>query len=122
VGVTVAIGVSKGGPARSALEHPYGAYGFQYRGMGGVVTSVWELWRWDRALREEGVLNAESRAALFAPGLNDYALGWFVKKDSRGRVVQSHGGAVRGFVCEIRRLPEDDGCVFVLANRDDAPV
>jgi hypothetical protein len=121
-GSTVAVGRSTRGPSRSALEHPYGSYGFQYRGMGGVVTTVWDLWRWDRALRGDRVLNANSKAKLFEPGLNDYALGWFVRKDAQGRCVQSHGGAVRGFVCELRRYPEQDGCLFTLCNRDDVPV
>lgn len=124
-GVNVAVGRSVRGEPRSALAHPYGEYGFQYRGMGGVVTNVWDLWRWDRALHnleKGGVLGAGAQQELFKPGLNDYALGWFVRKDGRGKVAQSHGGGVRGFVCEIRRLPEDDGCVWVLANRDDAPV
>jgi CubicO group peptidase (beta-lactamase class C family) len=121
-GWTVAVGRSQRGQPRSALEHPYGRYGFQYRGMGGVVTTVWDLWRWDRALRGDRVLDANSKSKLFEPGLNDYALGWFVKKDARGRWVQSHGGAVRGFVCELRRYPGQDACLFVLCNRDDVPV
>jgi len=125
-GVRVAVGRSASGKPRGALEHPYGDnYGFEYRGMGGVVTNVWDLWRWDRALHEQNapcVLNAESQAELFKPGLNDYAMGWFVQKDAQGRTVQSHGGSVRGFTCKFIRLPDDDGCVIVLANRDDAPV
>jgi hypothetical protein len=68
------------------------------------------------------VLDANSKAKLFEPGLNDYALGWFVRKDARGRWIQSHGGAVRGFVCELRRYPGQDACLFVLCNRDDVPV
>jgi CubicO group peptidase (beta-lactamase class C family) len=120
--LTVAVGRSQFGPTRSALEHPYGSYGFQYRGMGGVVTNVWDLWRWDRALHDERVLDANARAKLFEPGLNGYAMGWFVRKDARGRQVQSHGGSVRGFVCELRRYPGQDGCLFVLCNRDDVPV
>jgi CubicO group peptidase (beta-lactamase class C family) len=121
-GSTVAVGRSWLGRPRSALEHPYGSYGFQYRGMGGMVTNVWDLWRWDRALSDDRVLDANSRAILFEPGLNNYALGWFVRKDARGRRVQSYGGAVRGFVCEIRRYPDQDACLFVLCNRDDVPV
>jgi CubicO group peptidase (beta-lactamase class C family) len=121
-GWTVAVGRSLRGRPRSALEHPYGRYGFQYRGMGGVVTTVWDLWRWDRALRGDRVLDANSKVKLFEPGLNDYALGWFVRKDARGRWVQSHGGAVRGFVSELRRYPGQDACLFVLCNRDDVPV
>ncbi len=63
-----------------------------------------------------------SAGLFFAPGLNEYALGWFVRRDAQGRLVQSHGGGVRGFSCEIRRYPEEDACLFILANRDDAPV
>ena len=118
---TVAVGRSKNGGPRSALAHPYGnSYGFQYRGMGGAVTNVWDLWRWDRALAGK-ILNEESKAELFKPGLNDYALGWFVKRE-RGRLVQSHGGSVRGFVCMGRRYPQHDACVFVLSNDDSTPV
>jgi CubicO group peptidase (beta-lactamase class C family) len=121
-GATVAVGRSAYGPPRSALSHPYGnGYGFQYRGMGGLVTTVWDLWRWDVALRGTDVLSNDSKAELFRPGLGEYALGWFVRKGARGRSVQSHGGSVRGFVCEVRRYPEQDGCLFVLCNRDDAP-
>lgn len=120
-GESVAVGRSAFGQPRAAFAHPYGAYGFQYRGMGGAVSTVWELWRWHQALQGDKVLSADSREAFFKPGLNDYALGWFVRS-STGRRVQSHGGGVRGFSCEVRRYPDHDACVFVLANRDTAPV
>ena len=121
-GAAIAVGRSARGKPRPALEHPYGNYGFQYRGMGGAVTSVWDLWRWDRALRGDAVLGKSAKSELFKPGLRDYALGWFVKKTKQGRLVQFHGGSVRGFVCRIRRYPEQDACLFVLSNRDDIPV
>jgi hypothetical protein len=73
-------------------------------------------------LRDDRVLDANSRAKLFEPGLNNYALGWFVRRDARGRWVHSHRGSVRGFVCELRRYPGHDACLFVLCNRDDVPV
>lgn len=119
--VVVAIGRAWRGEPRAALAHPYGSYGYQYRGMGGAVASVWDLWHWDRALRGDVVLNATSKQELFAPGLQDYALGWFVKQRD-GRTVQQHGGSVRGFLCELRRYPDENGCVAVLCNRDDAPM
>ena len=120
-GSVVAVGSSANGAPRSALEHPYGSYGYQYRGMGGAVSNVWDLWRWDRALAGTKVLKEKTKRELFSPGLNDYALGWFVR-EAGGRAVQSHGGSVRGFVCEVKRFPDDDGAVFVLANRDGFPV
>ena len=121
-GAKVAVGRSSRGQPRSALDHPYGSYGFQYRGMGGAVTNVWDLWRWDRTLCGVELLSEESKKQLFQPGLEDYALGWRVKRNRDGRLVQSHGGSVRGFLCEIRRYPSEDGCLFVLSNRDDAPI
>lgn len=121
-GVLVAIGRSSYGKPRSALEHPYGSYGFQYRGMGGVVTNVWDLWRWDRALRGDDLLGTPAKTDLFEPGLRDYGLGWFVRETKSGRLVQSHSGGVRGFVSEVRRYPNEDGCLFVLCNDDAVPI
>lgn len=120
-GVPVSIGRSWRGASRSALDHPYGSYGYQYRGMGGAVASVWDLWHWDRALRGEAVLGAQAKAELFRPGLEDHALGWFVRR-LEGRTVQMHGGSVRGFLCEIRRYPAEDAFLAVLCNRDDGPM
>ncbi len=115
----VAGGRSAKGAPRSALADPYGSFRYQYRGMGGVVTNVWDLWRWDRALKGDEFLKDAAKRELFDPGLEDYALGWYVHRRPDGRVVQEHGGAVRGFVCQVRRYPKDDGCLFVLCNRDD---
>lgn len=120
--VRVAVGRSSSekGP-RSALAHPYGAFNFVYKGMGGAVCSVWDLWGWDRALRGKKVLSARSREELFRPGLASYALGWYVHAPRR-RMMHQHGGAVRGFRCDIRRFPDDDACLFVLSNRDDTEI
>lgn len=118
-GAPVATGFSPRGN-RTALEHPYGAYEMQYMGMGGAVCSVWDLWRWDRALKGEAVLSAAAKRELFKPGLRSYALGWFVERKG-GRLVQHHGGGVRGFICQLRRYPEQDGCLVVLCNRDRGP-
>ena len=56
-------------------------------------------------------------AELFKPGLDDYALGWYVKKQS-GRMIQSHSGSVRGFLTDLRRYVETDSCLIVLLNDD----
>lgn len=119
-GTVVAVGKSARGN-RGALEHPYGSYGYQYKGMGGAVTTVWDLWRWDRALDGKKVLKKDTISTMFEPGLNDYALGWFVVEES-GRVRQRHEGAVRGFLCTLSRYPEQDACLVVICNDDEAPV
>ncbi|MDF1742557.1 MAG: serine hydrolase [Gimesia sp.] len=117
-GALVAIGTSANRKPRSALDHPYGSYGFEYRGMGGMVTNVWDLWRCDRALKANRILNPETKAEMFKAGPGGYGLGWFTGVDKHQRSFQKHGGSVRGFVCELRRFPQDNACLFVLGNRD----
>jgi CubicO group peptidase (beta-lactamase class C family) len=118
-GVVAAIGRSEGGE-RSALDHPYGEYGFQYRGMGGLVTNLVDLWKWDRALAAGKLLTPQSIAEMTRPGPADYALGWRIRKLDSGRTVHEHTGSVRGFLASIRRDPEADGCLFILANSDNS--
>jgi CubicO group peptidase (beta-lactamase class C family) len=94
------------------------SFGWEYRGMGGVVTSVADLGRWDRALRGDAVLPKRSRDLLFAPARDDYACGWYVVKQPAGRVAE-HGGTVGGFETEMIRCLDQDTSVYLLANRRD---
>lgn len=114
---TVAVGRSKTGAPRSAFEHPYGSFGFEYRGMGGVVTNLPDLWKFDRALRRNRLLSAENQEVMFTPGLEDYALGWRVGNRD-GHAYQSHSGSVRGFLSDLRRYPDDNASIFLLCNDD----
>jgi len=114
-----AIGRTTAGAPRSALEHPYRSFGYQYRGMGGVVTTVGDLFRWDRALAGDGVLGEKARKRLFTVAKEDYACGWYVTRADSGSERQSHGGSVRGFACDFRRFPAAGACIAVLSNTDD---
>lgn len=119
-GANVAVGISSRGGSRSALDHPYGSYGFQYRGMGGLVTNVQDLWKWDRSLHKRELLADESMKEMTAAGEGGYGLGWFINQDPDGEPCHRHGGSVRGFLAEIRRYPSVDGSIFVLANQDES--
>ena len=114
-----AVGESQDAESRSALEHPYmGSFGYQYRGMGGVVTTALDLLKWDRTLAGTAVLGEKARAKLFTPVQEGYACGWYVGKSNTGRLRQSHEGDVRGFHVDMMRFPEQQACVVVLANTD----
>lgn len=115
---TVAIGRSLFEEKRSALEHPYGSYDLRYRGMGGVVSTLHDLWKFDRALSSDVLLSSEEKDKLFTPFLGNYAMGWFIWKENNGTVRQIATGSVRGFLCSIIRNPTKDGFVAVLCNSD----
>jgi CubicO group peptidase (beta-lactamase class C family) len=118
----MAVGYTAGRPVRPAVGHPYGSYGWQYRGMGGIVTSVADLYRWDRALRGDAVLAADTRKKAFLPFLSNYACGWYVLETARKTRKIAHGGDVRGFHTQFVRFPEDDAAIVVTCNVDGIPL
>ncbi len=114
-----ALGAGHDGRDRHALEHPYDhSYGYQYRGMGGLVTTARDLLKWDRALAGNLLLDEAHKRELFKPVKEGYALGWNIANVAGGVLRQSHGGSVRGFVSEFRRYPAEGACIAVLCNRD----
>ena len=100
-------------------------------GDGGIYSSIDDLVKWDRSLREHTLLSeAEMRPALTpvqptvgtanAPDGKpaSYGFGWFVDP-YRGHKRMWHDGETIGFRTTIQRLPEDGLTVIVLANRAD---
>ena len=119
------VGYGDIGAPRSCLEHPYGSYGLQYRGTGGVVTNIFDMWKFHHALQHNQLLSSESVAASIDVGDGEdkspYGLGWFVRSIPNGDPCISHGGSVRGFNGEFRRYPKSDSCIVVLSNNDNSP-
>jgi CubicO group peptidase (beta-lactamase class C family) len=100
-------------------------------GDGGIYTSIDDLVKWDRALREHTLLSeAEMRPALTPVQLSggsaklengepvSYGFGWFLDP-YRGHPRMHHDGETIGFRTTIQRFPDDDLTVIVLANRAD---
>jgi CubicO group peptidase (beta-lactamase class C family) len=100
-------------------------------GDGGIYSSIDDLSKWDRALREHTLLSAEEMQPALTPVRPSahpvtypggkpvsYGFGWFL--DSyQGHRRMSHDGETIGFLTTIQRFPEDDLSVIVLANRTD---
>ena len=100
-------------------------------GDGGIYSSLDDLAKWDRALREHTLLSeAEMRPALtpvrptggaakFPEGKTvSYGFGWFLDP-YKGHRRMSHDGNTVGFRTTIQRFPDDQLTVIVLANRED---
>ena len=95
-------------------------WGWGYRGMGGVVTTVLDLLRWDRALRSDVVLGEKARKAMYTPFKNGYAYGWRVEPTERGTTRVHHAGGVAGYGTNIVRYLEENVAIFVLTNNGQA--
>lgn len=93
------------------------AYGdemrWMYRGCGGVIATTRDMFLWDRALRGDKIFSKAAKAELYKPALEDYALGWYVKKLNAGLLVE-HGGGVEGVKTQyVRSLGEDIAVAIV---------
>lgn len=85
-------------------------------GNGGVVMTVGDMYKWDRALRTDKVLGDAAKAKIFTPYIDDYGYGWDVLRTVRGTTRHSHdGGSSLGLSAEFRRYVEEDGA-FILAS------
>lgn len=108
------------GPGRrmSIFASPVGEpWAWGLKGAGGVLTTLDDLVKWDRALAGDQVLTKEARAKLFTPEQQNYAGGWVVETTSAGQKM-SHGGATRGYRAQLARYttPSGEYVVAVLTN------
>jgi len=99
-------------------------------GDGGIYSSLDDLEKWDRALRNHTLLSAaEMHPALMPvrppggpPKLDDatvsYGFGWFLDP-YKGHKRMSHDGGTIGFRTTIQRFTDDGLTIIVLANRTD---
>lgn len=89
-------------------------------GDGGIYSSIGDLAKWDAALYDDRLLDAQSRKLASTPWTKtddpavEYGYGWRISGDS-----QWHSGETIGFRNVIVRYPKSRLTVVVLTNRDD---
>jgi CubicO group peptidase (beta-lactamase class C family) len=100
-------------------------------GDGGIYSSLDDLAKWDRALREHTLVSAQEMQSALTPvqptggpsktseGMPvNYGFGWFLDP-YRGHKRMWHPGETVGFRTAIQRFPDDNLTIVVLANRAD---
>jgi CubicO group peptidase (beta-lactamase class C family) len=89
-------------------------------GAGALYSTTEDLYRWDRALKGNQLLQDPSLEAMFTPWIDTgqgfaYGYGWEIGQVA-GHPAQTHAGTVPGFASFIARFPEDDAAVIILSN------
>lgn len=85
-------------------------------GDGDLLSTVDDLYKFDRALEGDTLLSRELRDAMFTPvGKNNYGYGWEVE-NWKGKRVTAHSGRINGFSSELMRFPDDDVTIILLSN------
>ena len=97
-----------------------------------VYTNIFDMFRWDRALREGKVLTLEEQQLMYTPGkLNNgedavydeddgqgYGFGWAVSREEEFGLVVSHSGGMPGVSTWFERFIDADRVLVILACRD----
>lgn len=104
----------------------YELYGDKYRNgphdeatkffsSGGLWSTAYDLYLWDRALNTEKLLSGASLEKLFTPCRNNYGYGWEI--DERfGRKKVGHNGFHSGFYSQIYSYIDEEVCIIFLGN------
>ena len=97
-----------------------------------VYATIFDMLKWDRALREGKVLTLEEQQLAYTPGkLNSgedavydeeeglgYGLGWAVGQEEALGLVVSHSGGMPGVATWFERFIDADRVLVILSNRD----
>jgi CubicO group peptidase (beta-lactamase class C family) len=103
-------------------ERTYPSYLEGVLGDKGVYSNVEDLFRWDRALYSEYILEKTLIDSAFVPGNKElkkpfnYGFGWRTYTFDDGRKLVYHGGWWNGFKSYFLRDLESENTVIILAN------
>lgn len=89
-------------------------------GAGALYSTAQDLYRWDRALTSNQLLQEASLKSMFSPWVEmgqgfSYGYGWEIGQLA-GRPSQTHAGNIFGFGSFMARFPEDDATIIILGN------
>ncbi len=89
-------------------------------GSGNILSTVEDLYRWDRSLQQGLVLSKASVRAMSTASENAwYGYAWFLKERDGRRIVE-HSGTGPGSVAWLYRIPAEEIAVAILTNHTHA--
>lgn len=83
-------------------------------GNGSIYSTVEDLYKWDRALYTDKILNKAAREKMFTD-YGGFGYGFFVRTRS-GRRTTAINGRSPGFTSSLERYVDEDICVILVAN------
>jgi CubicO group peptidase (beta-lactamase class C family) len=105
---------------RWAQDGPY----WNLRGNGGVLSTVWDIYRWHTTLLGDNVLSADAKQRMFARTVKEgpfskywYNYGWSLHDTPRGTSVTEHNGGNGVFFADFVRYIDDKTVIIAASNR-----
>ena len=95
-----------------------------------LYTTIFDMFAWDRALREEKVLTLGEQRTMYTPvKLNSgedyadedgegYGFGWGIVRDGKHGLIVSHSGGMPGLETWFEHFVDEDRTLVILSCRD----
>ena len=107
---------------RWAEDGPY----WNLRGNGGVLSTVWDMYRWHQALIGDKILSNDIKERMYARRVKEgknskswYNYGWSLGDTPRGTRVIEHNGGNGVFFADFVRYVDDDVVIIAASNRSE---
>jgi CubicO group peptidase (beta-lactamase class C family) len=105
---------------RWADDGPY----WNLRGNGGVLSTVWDLYRWHQALMGDAIVSKEAKQRMYARVVKEdegskswYNYGWSLSDTRRGTRVIEHNGGNGVFFADFVRYVDDNVVIIAASNQ-----
>jgi CubicO group peptidase (beta-lactamase class C family) len=89
---------------------------------GGLWSTAADLYRFDRALRGDDLLNGASRERMFTARVGNSACSWLREPLHGQDCIHHSGGHDLYSLADFLRFPDDDACIVVLCNHAWVPI
>lgn len=96
-----------------------------------VYTNIFDMFKWDRALREEKVLTLEEQKQMYTPVMlssgeayadddgDSYGFGWSITQNEEHGLIVSHSGGMPGVHTWFERFVDADRTLIIFCSRDE---
>jgi CubicO group peptidase (beta-lactamase class C family) len=91
-------------------------------GSAALCSTVEDLIKWENALKEQKLISKESYVKIYTPNKDLYGYGWYIFKDSQGRLNYEHYGNASGYRSYVLRIDEEDVVFIFTSNFQNAPL
>jgi len=88
---------------------------------GALYSTVRDMYLWDRALYTTKLISQDRLNRMFEPFKGNYGYGWVIDQIFSRKSIR-HAGEIEGYQSNITRFPQDDVCIIILSNFENAPV
>jgi CubicO group peptidase (beta-lactamase class C family) len=89
---------------------------------GAIYSTVGDLYKYYKSFKAHQIISEASQAAAFSPSKTNehYGHGWQLKTGFMKRSIVSHSGGAAGFRTNFTMIPDDDICIIILNNHENA--